>query len=77
MVFIKIFFLSLFQRRKNSRKEKRKNKKGKEGKKEVKSRDKITVFPLWRPVPQGRDVAKCDPDHDQRFLLIIILVFLA
>ena len=46
------------------------------GKKEVKSIDKITEFPLWRPVLQGRGVAKCDPDHDQGFVPITILIFL-
>ena len=51
-----------------------KNKKGKKGGK-VMSRDKITEFPLWNSVPQGRGVTKCDPDHDQGYILITILLF--
>ena len=58
-------------------KKKKKKKKGKRGGGGVRSRDKITQFPLWRPVPQGRGVAKCGPDHDQGFILITILAFLA
>ena len=32
--------------------------KGKKGGKEVKPRDRISEFPLWRPVPHGRDVTQ-------------------
>ena len=32
-------------------------------KKLVEFRDEITEFPLRRPVPQGKGVARCDPDH--------------
>ena len=78
MVFIHIFFFPcLSEKKKNKRKGKKGGKKkGKEGGKKVKSRDKIIEFPLWRSVLQGRGVAKCDPDHDQGFVLITILVFL-
>ena len=55
--------------------EKKKMERNKRGKKEIKSRDKITEFSLWRPVPQGQGVAKCDPNHDKGFILITILVF--
>ena len=55
MVFVYVFFLYLFQEKK------RRNKKGKKEGKKVMSRDKVTEFPLWEPVPQGRGVAMCDP----------------
>ena len=83
MVFTHIFFLFpvSFSRGggggggKGANKERR-NKKGKKEKKKVKSRDKINKFLLWRPVPQGRGVAKSNPDHDQGFIPITSLVFL-
>ena len=52
---------------------KRRNKKKGE---KVMSKDMITEFPLWEPIPQERGVSKCDPDHDQGFVLITILVVL-
>ena len=50
MVFIHIFFLSLFR-----------GEKGGKGGGEVMCRDRITEFPLLKPVPQERGVAKCYP----------------
>ena len=39
-------------------------------------RNKITEFPLLKSVPQERGVARCDPDHNQGYVLITIFVLL-
>ena len=67
MVFMLISFLSLFGKKIEERK-----KGGMKREKRSRIQGKITELTLWRPVLQGRSVAKCDPDHELITLLVLL-----